>query len=221
MIINYTGWNYKKCLDITLPTWQGKKSIYSDSDEFGIKLFQPLEEEKNVANRFASEMFNESCRRKILTVRNAIKENPGENLAYLDTDVYMTAPIDEVFENPQDVICTRMVHRKRGYAEVNAGIFFMKANERSLKFCDEWLKMEEALGGKLPEQKAFNYLCFKGYDRQAEWTVGNVSEEVYNFERDGQEFIPDLQAKKPKLIHLKTKRWEDKESLQAVGKLLA
>jgi len=184
-------------------------------------MFEPLEEEKNVANRFASEMFNESCRRKILTVRKAIKENPGENLAYLDTDVYMTAHIDEVFENPQDVICTRMVHRKRGYAEVNAGVFFMKANERSLKFCDEWIKLEKELGGKLAEQRAFNYLCYLGYDGKAEWTVGNVSEEVYNFERDGQEFFPDLQAKKPKLIHLKTKRWEDKESLKAVEKLLA
>lgn len=66
--------------------------------------------------------------------------------------------------------------------------------------------MEKKLGGKLAEQKAFDYLCYQGYDHKAERTVGNVSEEVYNFERDGKELFSDLRAKNTKLIHLKTKK---------------
>lgn len=208
VICTYTGANYKECLDITQPTWQADKIVvYSDTDDFGIKMFEP------------SEDFNESCRRKIKIIQRTIQEYPGENVLYLDTDVAMTARVDEVFEKVEDIVATRMVRRERLMpVDVNAGVSFWKANWRTNLFCERWKKLERKnQAHRYPEQNAFNQLCIEGYDGQAEWTVSNVSENIYNFERDKtKEFLEDIKIYKPKLIHLKTKRWQDEESMAVV-----
>ena len=211
IIANYTGKNYKECLDITLPTWQAEKIVvYSDTNDFGIKMFEP------------SEDFNESCRRKIAIIQRTIQDYPNENILYIDTDVIMRDRVDEVFEKSEDVIATRMVRRERLMPlDINAGVIFWKSNWKTNLLCERWKKLEKKCQDfKYPEQHAFNELCIQGYDGQAEWTVSNVSENIYNFERDHTKyFIPDLQTYRPKLIHMKTKRWQDKESLNAIHSL--
>ena len=215
IICTYCSQNYKPCLDITLPTWKTDRVIvYSDTEEFGIKMFEP------------SDDFNESCRRKIQIIKRTLSENPGENVLYLDADVFMVAPVDEVFNIPSDIIATRMIRRvdREYYKEVNAGVSFWRANSNAIKFCDEWLNLEYEYSKnstiKLPEQYAFNTLCFLGYDKQTPWSVSNVSEYVYNYERDTtDDFIRYLKVYKPKLIHLKKKRWLDMASLSEVYRL--
>ena len=206
IIVNYTSENYKECLDTMKPTWENflqvgdKLLLYSDTGKFGEKVFEP------------SEDFNESCRRKILTIQKVLKENQGENVLYIDTDVMMMSFIpQDVFY--KDVVATRMVHRKDkgGEKDINAGVSFWKANERTIKFCERWLEDEkEYQDFKYPEQHAFNELCYRGYDGQEDYSVGNVSERIYNFEHDNPNvFLKWIPIYKPKLVHFKSKRWSD------------
>jgi len=212
IICNYTGKNYKECSNITLPTWQADKIIiYSDTDEFGIQMFEP------------SDDFNESCRRKIAIIQRTIQDYPKENILYLDTDVMMRERVDEVFKQKwEDIVATRMVRRERLMPlDVNAGIIFWRSNWRTNLFCEHWKRLErKSQAFKYPEQHAFNDLCIDGYDGLKEWTVTNVSENIYNFERDKTKYFSlDLKKYRPKLIHLKTKRWEDEESLNIIKNL--
>jgi hypothetical protein len=211
MIINYTAQSYKECLDISLPTWLGEVKIYSDSNEFGIKEYSPCYD------------FDDHCVRKILTIKKAIKENMGKNLVYLDTDVIMTGSIDEVFENPADLIVTRMIRRDNQAPEINAGVFFIRANEKTLKMCDLWLSKEKELRGiaKYPEQNALNWIATQGYDGLIDLKVSNVSEKIYNCENDNpNKHLQDIQKYKPKLIHLKTQRWKDKDFINKMHLLI-
>lgn len=206
IIANYTGGNYQECLNITLPTWQAEKIIiYSDTDKFGIEKFEPTND------------FNECCRRKILTIKDIIKDNQGENIVYLDTDVLMRERVDEVFQYPVDLIVTRMVRRERNHhPEINAGVFFIKANKRTLEMCDQWLELEAQNRNteKYPEQNALNQIAFQGYDGVG-ITVGNVSENIYNFERDSVRLFKK-EIGNAKLIHLKNKYWQNPEILQFI-----
>jgi hypothetical protein len=205
IIVNYTGQNYKECLDITLPTWKAEKILlYTDTDDFGEKLFKP------------SEDFNESCLRKIKVIKKAIEENLGENVLYMDADVMMTDRIDEVFDHNFDIVATRMVNRpeRPHYHEVNAGVSFWRANKETLAFCEEWLLLEKQYRPRktipYPEQRAFNDLLYMHYDKRDGLAIGNVSENIYNFERDDtKQFIDGLHEFTPKLIHLKAKRWKN------------
>jgi hypothetical protein len=205
IIVTYTGQNYKACTDITHPTWKADKIlIYTDTDDFGEKLFKP------------SEDFNESCLRKIKVIKKAIEENQGQNILYMDTDVMMVDSIDEVFEHGFDIVATRMVKRpdRPQYEEVNAGVSFWKATPETLAFCEEWLLLEKQYRPRktipYPEQRAFNDLLYMHYDKRDGLKIGNVSENIYNFERDDtKQFIDGLNTYKPKLIHLKGKRWQN------------
>jgi lipopolysaccharide biosynthesis glycosyltransferase len=214
IICSYIGRNFSDCMKLTLPTWKADKIlIYSDTDDFGIKMFEPSEDPI------------ESWHRKILIIQRTLKENPNENVLYLDGDVLMKGDVSEVFKNPADVIATRMVIRpdRPYYKEVNAGVSFWKSNERTLKFCEEWLKLEAELrkDPTIPyaEQRAFNTLIYKGYDGLAEWTCSNVSENVFNFERDDdKQFVNHYKEYNPKLIHLKQGKWKNQFILDFISK---
>jgi hypothetical protein len=202
MIVTYTGANYKECLDLTLPTWQKYHdvTVYSDTEDFGIKMFEP------------STDFNESCRRKILVIQRALKENP--DIIYLDTDILLFGKID--VQKDYDIVATRMVHRfdKDGEKDINAGVSFWKSNERTLKFCEEWLKRDLEYRGKFkyPEQHAFSELCYEGYDGLRDVKVGNVSERLYNLEHDNKRTLVEWVKKYRQIaVHLKTQVWRDKE----------
>ena len=204
-VINYTGENYRDCLNFTKPSWgkAGGIIIYSDSDKLGIKKYEPMGED-----------FDGHCKRKILTVKDIIKNHKGQEFVYLDTDVYMRECPKEVFEdNPNaDLIVTRMVRRKRfHHPEINAGVFFFRANDRTEKMCDLWLELEaenRAKGNvKYPEQNALEQIAYMGYDHEIDLKVANVSENIYNFERDNRD---DLIAgmNNAKLVHFKGLVWK-------------
>jgi hypothetical protein len=197
VICNNTASNYKECLDITLPTWKGELDLYS----------------------FEGETFNQHCTNKIKATLESLKKHKGKNIAYLDTDVFMVKEIDDkIFTH--DIITTRMVIRpdRPYYKEVNAGVFFMKANDKTIKFCEEWLELDKEYQKDpnipYPEQRAFNDLCYKYYDSDTELTVGNVSENLYNLEADDtKEWMARIEKYKPHLIHLKNKRWTKEFSM--------
>lgn len=215
IICTWIGKNYKESLDIMFPTWKAEKIlVYTDTDEFGIKLF-PSE----------STDFNENCRRKIFAIKRTLIDNPNKDVLYIDSDVMMIKSPEEVFDNDFDVCATRMVHRtdKAGEKDINAGVSFWKSNDKTIKFCDEWLKLEKQFrdNQKYPEQHAFSNLCYMGYDQLIDVKVINVSERIYNFEHDSlTTFTQWLPIYKPKLVHFKTKRWQNKQVVALVKSMI-
>lgn len=210
-IINYTSENYKQCLDITSPSWTCDKIIYSDTDNFGIKIFEKTED------------YDENCRRKICAIKRAIQDYPGEDLLFVDTDCYIKKIPTEVFEKYNfDIAVTRMVRRKRVKKEINSGVIFIRSNERTLKLCNEWLKLcdEYSKDKKIfAEQKALNTLIYDAYDEKIDLQAINISEEVYNFERDNAEqFIRDIHER-AKILHLKRKIWYNEKVLLKIKEL--
>lgn len=193
IIVNNTAPNFAECKDVCVSTWKGKQDLYELDAEY----------------------FNGHCTNKINAIKSAHEKYPNENLLYLDSDVIMVEELsDELFTH--DILTTRMVVRPERpyYKEVNAGVFLMKSNERTAKFIDEWFKLDKIYQQNpdipYPEQRAFNDLAYKGYDGLREWTVGNLSENIYNFERDDtQEWMDGIEKYNPKLIHMKTKRWQN------------
>lgn len=193
-IINNTAPNYQECLDITKQTWKHEVLQYN----------------------FDGNTFNQHCTNKIKATLDAVRKNKGTNLVYLDTDVFQVKEIPEsIFTH--DIITTRMVVRpeRPQYQEVNAGVFFMRANDKTEKFCEEWLELDKIYQQNpnipYPEQRAFNDLCYKHYDNDDDLTVGNVSENLWNCERDDTtQWMDAVEKYKPYLIHLKGKRWSNK-----------
>jgi hypothetical protein len=196
MIVNNTAPNYRECLRITQPTWKGKLALYA----------------------FDGNTFNEHCTNKIKAIQSAIKQYPNENIVYLDTDVIQTRELPEIWTH--DIIATRMVIRPERpyYKEVNAGVFFMKSNERTARFVEEWFELDKQYQQDptipYPEQRAFNDLCYKYYD-SGEISVSNISENLFNFERDDtKEWMKGIEKYNPYLIHMKQSRWKSEFSLE-------
>lgn len=205
IICNYTSENYEKCLNVSLPTWKKvinveKILVYSDTDKFGIKLFQK------------SQDFNESCRRKILIIKKTLEDNIGKDVLYLDTDCLLLGDTTIVFSRGYDLTVTRMVRRDRFKREINAGVSFWKANSESIQFCNDWLKKESDKKYTIfPEQKAFNDLVYLAYDGLYNLDVGNVSENIFNYERDNEkEFLKYFKKYNPVIVHLKQGLWKQK-----------
>jgi hypothetical protein len=197
-IVNNTGSNFKECLDICKPTWKHEVLQYN----------------------FDAQNFNGHCTNKIHAILDAIRNNKGSNLVYLDTDVFQVKPLkEEIFTH--DILATRMVIRpdRPYYKEVNAGVFFMKANDKTERFCEEWLELDKIYQQDpnipYPEQRAFNDLCYRYYDRDDELTVSNLSENLFNLESDDtKDWMSRIEEYKPYLIHLKTKRWQSPFSME-------
>jgi hypothetical protein len=211
IICAYCGENYKDCLDITMRTWKADKVVvYSDTDKFGIKMFEP------------STDFNESCRRKILIIKRTLEENIGQDVLYLDVDVFMKGYVSNVFKHNYDITVTRMVRRTRFMPEINAGVSFWKSSQNTIDFCDKWLELEKKKQKeKYPEQNAFNELAYEGYDEKLKVKVGNVSENIYNFERDNPIlFRKEALEYKPKLIHMKGEKWKDRMEVAFIRNML-
>lgn len=210
-IINYTSENYKQCLDITSPSWTCDKIIYSDTDNFGIKIFEKTED------------YDENCKRKILAIQKAVNDYPGENLLFLDTDCYVKNLPTDVFEKYNfDIAVTRMVRRKRVKKEINSGVIFIRSNDKTKNLCEEWINIHDDYSKKkymFAEQKALNTLVYDAYDEKIDLQAINLSEEVYNFERDNaEEFLRDIHER-TKILHLKQKIWYNKDVLNKLKEL--
>lgn len=189
IIINNTAPNYDSCLEITKPTWIEATIFRHDANDF-----------------------DGHCRNKIITIMQSIVRNMGKNLIYLDTDVLINRKSKHKFPIFfYDIMLTRMVNRGVDRT-VNAGVIFIKANEKTYKFCEEWLKLEReySWGGILyPEQQALHDLAFKAYDGLEAVSVGNLSEKIYNLENeDTATLIDEIKKYDPLMIHLKNKKWK-------------
>lgn len=202
VIVNNTADNYRECLDITKPTWKGEKDLY----------------------RLEGQTFNQHCTNKIKSMISAIEKSKGQNLIYLDTDVMMRGELKDTLWT-HDILVTRMVNRpeRPHYPFINAGVFLMKANDKTLRFCREWLELDKEYQKNpniaYPEQQALNDLVYKYYDSETDITVGNISENIYNFERDDDKaFIKDFQKYNPRLVHLKGKKWQNNFIMDFVNK---
>ena len=69
------------------------------------------------------------------------------------------------------------------------------------------------------EQKALNTLVYDAYDEKIDIQAINLSEEVYNFERDNAEqFLRDIHER-AKILHLKQKIWYNKDVLNKLKEL--
>lgn len=196
IICNNTAPNYQECLNITKPTWKGQLELYNlDADNF-----------------------NGHCTNKIISIYKCLLKHPDNNIIYLDTDVIQTKEIPEdIFTH--DILATRMVVRPERpyYTEVNAGVSFWKSNKKTIKFCEDWLELDkeyQKTDKSYPEQSAFNDLIYKGYDGKINIKTGNISENLYNFERDDtKQWINGIKEYNPYLIHMKQQRWKDEFSL--------
>lgn len=194
LIVNNTAQNYQECLDICKPTWKHPVSQYN----------------------YEANDFNGHCTNKIRAMLDAVKNNKGQNLAYFDTDIFQVKELPDLWTH--DIITTRMVMRDRPYKEVNAGVFFMRATDQTERFCEEWLDLDKIYQQDpnipYPEQRAFNDLAFKYYDSYGDISVSNVSENLYNCERDDtKQWMQAIQDYKPFLIHLKGGRWKKEFSM--------
>jgi hypothetical protein len=206
IITAYCGGNFKSCLDITINSWSFcNNKIYTDSGEFGIQLFES-----------STTDFKESCRRRIVCLKKVLEENLGKNVLLLDVDVMIISNPEEVFENNFDIALTRMINRKNSiYEDANIGVVFCRSNERTIKMCDLWIETTEEYSKNLelsnPDQTALTDIAIKGYDGLIDLKVTNVSENIYNFERnDVKSWISGIKKYHPKIIHLKNKKWENK-----------
>lgn len=197
IICNNTATNYKECQDLTLPTWKGQVELY----------------------HLEADNFDDHCRNKILALKECMLKHIGEDILYLDTDVVMTREL--TYPSDHDLIVTRMVRRERDMPFINAGVFFIRSNERTLKMVDRWLELEQQLRGKAiyPEQEALNQIAYEGYDGLLDITVSNVSENIYNCEQDDTKKLLERAEKyKPALIHLKGGKWKSPVVLEYLRK---
>ena len=196
-IVNNTANNYADCLAICKPSWKHEVLQYN----------------------FDGQTFNQHCTNKIKAMLDAVRTHKGHNLVYLDTDVFQVKPLrEDIFTH--DILATRMVVRpdRPQYKEVKAGVFFMRANDKTERFCEEWLELDKIYQQDknipYPEQRAFNDLCYRYYDSDGDITVGNLSENIYNLEADDtRDWMARIQEYKPILIHLKSKRCQQEFSL--------
>lgn len=210
MIITYCSETYEECLKKTSPSWGENVFIYSDTSKFGYKMFDPVED------------MDENLRRKILVIKNALTKFRDRNIVFLDVDIYLKKSPIKVFENNADLTVTRMIRRDRNYDYINSGVTFWRSSKKMIRFCDKWLEIEELYRKEnkwRPEQLALNNLAIKAYDEMMDITVSNVSENIYNFERNStKEFISDFNKYKPKLIHLKNKMWKNEKIINYLKK---
>lgn len=214
-VVTYCSGNFTKCLRTTLPSWIEagcEVTIYTDSVEEVGKAFGSVADVVELTDDRSSNK-RVSCMRKIDTIQRAAETfSEGTRFAWLDSDCIVRKSLDEVLHHNQStVICTRMVHRDYPYKSINAGVSFWRANADAIKFCKEWRVLAEKLKDKenLNEQVAFHKTCYKYYDRASTITVSNVSEQLFNCERDKDDDFRELIKKAdPFIVHLKGGRWK-------------
>jgi hypothetical protein len=207
-IITYCSKNYYPCLKKFINSWKGKITIYSDSD---------LPIKHKVIKAFPkSEDWHINTERKILAVIEHLKT--GEDFMYLDSDCKMRGEVDEVWHNHQDILFNRVIYRKdrlRGEKEANSGVFFIRSNERTKKFANEWLELarkyyQDHTLRKYHEQTAFSHLCLSAFDGLKPYSSGIISERIYNLEHDDKkEWLRMIKRYNPKIIHFKNCWWQD------------
>ena len=218
-IITYCSGNFTDCLAKSLPTWLKANlavTVFTDNKAAleailppSVGLVAPPEWEKSKNKRV-------SCTRKIETIAKSIKLEVADKLTWLDSDCFVLKDFTSIYDRVKaDLLVTRMVLRKsRVNYSVNAGVSFWRVNERTEKFCQEWLKIAEELEPtvNLHEQEAFNKLAYRCFDSFGQCSVAPVSELIFNLEHEQYDELKRLIAKgKAAIVHLKGGRWKQSE----------
>jgi hypothetical protein len=205
IITAYCGKNFRECLNITSKSWNFCKNfIFTDTEDFGIKLFEETTD------------FKESCKRRIHCLKKTLQENIQENVLLLDVDVLIAADPSEVFCNDFDLALTRVINRRNNiYEDANIGVVFCKSNKKTISMCEEWLELTEKYTENKsltnPDQTALTDIALEGYDGLTNLKVTNFSENIYNFERNNiKNWTKGILKYKPKIIHLKNQMWKNK-----------
>lgn len=214
LIISFCSENYKQCLDTLEPVNILSRKLFTDSEEFGIKIFDNKETD-----------FRKNMNRKIDTIQYALDNYDHDYITYLDTDCVIKQNFLEVYDNPSDIVVSRAVYRKdRPVFEqaINAGVIFLKNNERTKMLLKDWKELAEQYQ-PLPnypwhEQSALSDLCFEAFDGLKPYTCSFVSERLYNCEHDNpNEFKRIVEKYNPKIIHLKNNWWRDYEMTKFIS----
>lgn len=225
-LISYCSLNYQACLDKFLPTWTADEIIiFTDSED----LILPDKVRKVVLQSGTSKDWHVNTERKIISVIGGLNLATNDNIMWIDCDCMMVKPVNDVFNTmDKDILATRMVYRrdKSGEREINSGVIFIKRNDRTIKMADEWLDLARKYI-KIPdyatyhEQTAFSHLCYEAYDGLKYFTVGNISERIYNLENDDHSMLLKwISTYNPHIIHFKSRLWEDKDFYSKVKALL-
>lgn len=99
---------------------------------------------------------------------------------------------------------------------------FFRNNIRTQVFVEEWEDrarkyLNDPKLTKYHEQTAFSHLCYEGFDGLKPWSVGVVSEKIYNCEHDEEDkWLETIRKHEPKIIHFKNGWWKRDDLRQKV-----
>ena len=115
-----------------------------------------------------------------LEMWNEVVQNSdyNTNIVLLDCDTFIRYKFDEVFDNDFDVGFT---HRNTNPVKFNGGVIFVKSNENSKKFFEEFVK----INNEMLKNKSFHEKYKKIYDGMNQSAMGclyerNLKNKIYN-----------------------------------------
>jgi len=211
---------YRDLLQLSIPSWLkfntvNKIYLYTDFD------WEPPSSRIVVINDVPKNLnWLQICASKPFLMRDLIETQSQKiNFIYLDADCVMFKDVSEVFETPFDIKAARL-HLAR--SPVNAGVFFFRSNERTLKFANDWIKLQEEIRasgrGLKPFKNNYEQMAFSQLLRQANRVVG-VSDlpAKYNCEADSKDRLLSLVSTyHPSIVHFKGMTWKDRDFVNSI-----
>lgn len=196
MIISYYTPEYKDCVDLIRKTWGD--SLVVERETLG--GWQNNVEQKP---RFMLEIW----------------DRLPKQFVYLDADCYLAGNLDWIYKQPSDITVTRMVGRG-SHPTINSAVIGFRKNSRTKRFLEDWVEGCSEGNHRLREQDACHRLAFQAYDGLKEYSVGNVSENLYNCEASNSKDLKEKVKKyNPHVIHFKQQMWQDKNFVNEVMSL--
>lgn len=224
-IVTMCSPNYRKALERCMESWRRQNSgkgmdriiVYTDDEKLcGFLKTDDLVEWRVRWNSPPTSLHQAFCR-KIELLTDHYQYCTTKWFSWLDCDVYSRAPFKDAFfkMGTASVGATRMFNQtRRGHGEANAGVIFFRHSPELVGFWERWKCKTEALAlkgtGIWSEQTAFSQLAHEGFHGRHPFGVAALSAEVFNSEADdNKEWFQRMAIYKPKLIHLKARRWEE------------
>lgn len=233
VLLSYCSGNYKDSFDFVIRSWVenttfDKIIVYTDTSE--IKYDDPRVQIIKFFDPNSSWIVGTGRRLEAIKDYILYKNEKYDYLCFLDIDCYITRDFPEVFdalENYFDVGLTRLVSgNDHAKGTATAGVFFLRNSLESKKFIIDWISLAEEYKKNdtmLREHKisyvqySFTQIAFNSFHNLTSYKILNLSEKVYNSERsDLDEWYDDIRRIKPKILHFKGNRYQNKEIVDAV-----
>jgi hypothetical protein len=224
-ILSFATKSYLQAYERMIPSWLDKAEeivVYTDGHQFP--------EYPNVRQiplaGLGKDNREDAFADKILIIDEYFKDNPAENVAYLDMDCFVFEKFDEVFEHDFDIAGTKWDVLVGGKMRFNAGVIFFKKGEGVRVFIEDWKRKSLELKSKntyLYEQTALEELLNDSHTGQKLYKMKPLPQNIYNNRGDdNRRWKAHLSKTKAKIIHFKAGRWMDErliaEMLQSVKK---